>query len=204
MLEWMGGSGRQLDHRLRLKPDLQTDPAARQRVGWRHRNGPPARKARQHLQGFLLRHGRIYSGKKGWTVANRRWLTAVRFDHPAQQIVFQDYVDAVGDAEKRAERLTAQIADLLPSWSLAPVVEAIQSMRRVAFIVAVTVVAEGRGFPTVRQSASADSISRAHTLRAFERSHRSPRRDHESRQWSRPKGLDRRCPELPHAGSRQP
>ena len=29
-------------------------------------------KARQHLQGFLLRHGRIYPGKKGWTVAYRR------------------------------------------------------------------------------------------------------------------------------------
>ena len=99
-------------------------------------------KARQHLQGFLSRHGRIYPGKKGWTVAYRCWLTTVRFDHPAQQIVFQDYVDAVGDAKKRAERLTAQIADLLPSWSLAPVVEAIQSMRGVAFIVAVTVVAE--------------------------------------------------------------
>jgi transposase len=39
-------------------------------------------KARQHLQGFLLRHGRIYPGKKGWTVAYRRWLTTVRFEHP--------------------------------------------------------------------------------------------------------------------------
>jgi transposase len=99
-------------------------------------------KARQHLQGFLLRHGRIYTGKKGWTVAYRRWLTTVRFQHPAQQIVFQDYVDAVADAEARVERLTGQIAELLPSWSLAPVVEAVQAMRGVAFIVAVTVVAE--------------------------------------------------------------
>jgi transposase len=99
-------------------------------------------KARQHLQGFLLRHGRIYPGKKGWTVAYRRWLTTVRFQHPAQQIVFQDYVDAVADAEARVERLTGQIAGLLPSWSLAPVVEAVQAMRGVAFIVAVTVVAE--------------------------------------------------------------
>jgi transposase len=41
-------------------------------------------KARQHLQGFLLRHGRIYPGKKGWTVAYRRWLTMVRFQHPAR------------------------------------------------------------------------------------------------------------------------
>ncbi|MCC5967800.1 MAG: IS110 family transposase [Natronohydrobacter sp.] len=99
-------------------------------------------KARQHLQGFLLRHGRIYPGKKGWTVAYRRWLTTVRFEHPAQQIVFQDYVDAVADAEARVERLTGQITDLLPDWSLAPVVEAVQAMRGVAFIVAVTVVAE--------------------------------------------------------------
>ncbi len=99
-------------------------------------------KARQHLQGFLLRHGRIYPGKKGWTVAYRRWLTTVRFQHHAQQIVFQDYVDAVADAEARVERLTGQIADLLPDWSLAPVVKAVQAMRGVAFIVAVTVVAE--------------------------------------------------------------
>lgn len=99
-------------------------------------------KARQHLQGFLLRHGRIYPGKKGWTVAYRRWLTTVQFQHPAQQIVLQDYIDAVTDAEARVERLTGQIADLLPSWSLAPVVAAVQAMRWVAFIVAVTVVAE--------------------------------------------------------------
>lgn len=29
-------------------------------------------KVRQHHQGFLLRHGRIYPGKKGWTGACRR------------------------------------------------------------------------------------------------------------------------------------
>src|SRR6478735_8064041 len=29
-------------------------------------------KARQHLQGFLLRHDRIHAGKKGWTLAYRR------------------------------------------------------------------------------------------------------------------------------------
>ena len=101
-----------------------------------------AGKARQHLQGFLLRHGRIYPGKKGWTKAYRRWLTTVRFAHPAQQIVLQDYIHAVSDAEARVERLTRQIADLLPGWSLAPVVEAVQAMRGVAFIVAVTVVVE--------------------------------------------------------------
>jgi transposase len=99
-------------------------------------------KARQHLQGFLLRHGRIYSGVRGWTRAYRRWLTTVRFEHPAQQIVLQDYIHAIEDAEARLARLERQIEELLPNWSMAPVVEAVQAMRGVGLIVAVTVVAE--------------------------------------------------------------
>jgi transposase len=99
-------------------------------------------KARQHLQGFLLRHGRIYAGRTTWTLAYRRWLTTLRFAHPAQQIVLQDYIHAVQDAEGRVARLAEQITDLLPSWSLAAVVQALQAMRGVGQIVAVTVAAE--------------------------------------------------------------
>jgi transposase len=99
-------------------------------------------KARQHLQGFLLRHERIYHGPRAWTLAYRRWLTTVRFEHPAQQIVLQDYIHAVQDAETRRDRLTGQIEELLPSWSMAPVVAALQAMRGVALVAAVTVVAE--------------------------------------------------------------
>jgi transposase len=43
---------------------------------------------------------------------------------------------------KRVERLTQQIADLAANWSQAPVVAALQAMRGVAFVVAVTVAAE--------------------------------------------------------------
>jgi transposase len=99
-------------------------------------------KARQHLNGFLLRHGKLYSGPRSWTQAYRRWLTTVRFGHPAQQIVFEDYIHAVTDAERRIDRLTRQIEALLPDWSMAPIVGAIQAMRGVALINAVTVVAE--------------------------------------------------------------
>ncbi|MGH7191137.1 MAG: IS110 family transposase [Acetobacteraceae bacterium] len=111
-------------------------------------------KARQHLQGFLLRHERIYRGARAWTVAYRRWLTTVRFAHPAQQIVLQDYIHAVADAEARLARLTRQIEELLPSWSMAPVVMALQAMRGVALVVAATVVAEVgdfRRFANARQ-----------------------------------------------------
>jgi Transposase IS116/IS110/IS902 family len=110
--------------------------------------------ARQHLQGFLLRHERIYRGPRAWTLAYRRWLTTVRFDHPAPQIVLQDYIHAVEDAEARRDRLTRQIEELLPSWSMAPVVKALQARRGVAVVVAVTVVAEVgdfRRFANARQ-----------------------------------------------------
>jgi transposase len=99
------------------------------------------RRARQQLTGFLLRHGRVRSGKN-WTLAHRRWLSTLRFEHPAQQIVLQDYIDVVEDAEARRDRLTGQIEELLPAWSMAPVVEALQAMRGIALIVAVTLVAE--------------------------------------------------------------
>src|ERR1700746_3918696 len=110
--------------------------------------------ARQHRQGFLLRHERIYRGTRAWTQAHRRWLTTVRFEHPAQQIVLQDYIHAVEDAEARRDRLTRQIEELVPSWPMAPVVRALQAMRGVALVVAVTVVAEVgdfRRFANARQ-----------------------------------------------------
>ena len=78
----------------------------------------------------------------------------MRFAHPAQQIVLQDYIHAVQDAEARLDRLTRQIEELLPNWSMAPVVTALQAMRGVALVVAVTLVAEVgdfRRFANARQ-----------------------------------------------------
>jgi transposase len=68
--------------------------------------------------------------------------------------VLQRYIHAVQDAEARLDRLTRQIEELLPSWSMAPVVTALQAMRGIALVVAVTVVAEVgdfRRFPNARQ-----------------------------------------------------
>jgi transposase len=87
------------------------------------------RRARQQLQGFLLRHDRVFTGRKAWSPAHRRWLAGLRFAHPAQQIVLQEQIDAVEEAERRRDRLGQQIRELAPDWSLAPVVTALQAMR---------------------------------------------------------------------------
>lgn len=112
------------------------------------------REKRQHLQAFLLRHGRIYPGLRPWTQVHARWLSNLSFAHPAQYLVLREYRQAIEDAEARLERLTQQVSEVVSSWSMAPVVEAYQAMRGVAFVTAVTFVAEigdVRRFETPRQ-----------------------------------------------------
>ena len=58
--------------------------------------------------------------------------------------MLQDYIHGVQDAEARLARLTQLIEQLLPSWSMAPVVTASQAVRGVALVVAATVVTEVR------------------------------------------------------------
>ena len=100
------------------------------------------REKRQHLQSFLLRHGRVFPGRQPWTRAHARWLSELAFEHPAQYLVLREYRQAIEDAEARLERLTQQVADVVSTWSMAPVVEAYQAMRGVALLTAVTFVAE--------------------------------------------------------------
>ena len=112
------------------------------------------RRKRQQLLSFLLRHSRIYSGGGHWTMAHRRWLANQKFEHAAQQIVFQEGIDAIEDAVQRLRRLEKQLALIVPEWSMAPVVEAYQAMRGASFLVAVTFAAEigdVRRFDTPRQ-----------------------------------------------------
>jgi len=100
------------------------------------------RAKRQHLQSFLLRHGRLFPGRKPWTRAHARWLSELAFEHPAQYLVLREYRQGLEDAQARLERLTQQIAEVLTTWSMAPVVEAYQALRGVALVTAVTFVAE--------------------------------------------------------------
>jgi len=99
------------------------------------------RRARQQLSGFLLRQRRHY-GRPAWTRLHRRWLAGLRFEQAAHQLVLEDYIEAVEAAEARRDRLTAQIAAMLPDWTLAPVVAALQTMRGMALVNAATLIAE--------------------------------------------------------------
>ena len=122
-------------------PDVVHE-AVRDLVRAREAASDDLRRKRQQLLSFLLRHGRIYDGGGHWTLAHRRWLARQAFEHTAHQIVFQEGIDAIEDAAQRLRRLDGQLAAIVPTWSMAPVVAAYQAMRGASFLVAVTFAAE--------------------------------------------------------------
>ena len=71
-----------------------------------------------------------------------RWLQEQKFDHPAHQIALQEMVEAVRISGERVKRLVVAIEEFVPNWSLAPVVRALQALRGVDLIVAVTFATE--------------------------------------------------------------
>ena len=98
--------------------------------------------AKLRLKAFLLRHDIRYTGRANWSPAHLRWLSEVVCPTPAQQIVFQEYVQTVTEQTARLGRLELELHERIKTWRFAPVVEALQALRGVQFTVAVTTVAE--------------------------------------------------------------
>lgn len=98
--------------------------------------------ARQRLAAFLLRHERRYPGKDTWTQQYYRWLESLKFAHPTQQIVFQEYVDAVAMLGRRVAALDAQIETAAAASVFWPMIEALMALRGVKLLTAATILAE--------------------------------------------------------------
>lgn len=122
-------------------PD-ETHEAMRDLVRARESAAEDQRHKRQLVSAFMLRHGRIYHRTKPWTMRYRRWLQSQSFDHPAHQIALQEMLQAERNATERLDRLTGHIEALVPEWDLASAVNALQALRGVALISAVTFMAE--------------------------------------------------------------
>lgn len=104
-------------------------------------------RARQRLGKLLLRHDwkAPENVKKNWTNKYMDCIKRqVRFDQPALQAAFLDYVHEVEHAADRLERLEKAIDDAIASAppEIQEVVQALQALRGVGKIVAVSVVAE--------------------------------------------------------------
>ncbi len=103
-------------------------------------------RARHRLAKFLLRHGRRPPlAMKAWSQAHLTWVkSAVRFEHAAQEATLQDYVHEVDHVVGRIERLEHAIDEAVKTAPerLRAVIAALQALRGIARVSAVTIVAE--------------------------------------------------------------
>lgn len=103
-------------------------------------------RARHRLSKFLLRHGRRPAeGVKAWTLKYWEWVQSrVHFEQPAQTATLIDYVHEVEHAAARIQRLEQAIdaaVEAVPP-KMRTVIEALQALRGIAQVSAVTIVAE--------------------------------------------------------------
>ena len=103
-------------------------------------------RARHRLSKFLLRHGRRPpAGINPWTLKYMKWVEEqVRFEQPAQEYTRWDYLHEVEHANDRVRRLEEAIREavkLVPA-AMREVIQALQALRGIAEISAVTLVSE--------------------------------------------------------------
>src|SRR5881296_631354 len=102
-------------------------------------------RARHRLSKFLLRHGRrAPAGLKAWGAKHSAWLNTVRFDAPAQEATLVDYRHEVDHATERIARLERALTAVVAAAPapLRAVIAALQALRGIAMLGAVTIVTE--------------------------------------------------------------
>jgi transposase len=100
------------------------------------------RRSRSQLKAFLLRHGYRYSGKTAWTEVHLRYLRDLVLPHAAQRIVLEDMLRVINVSGDRIARLEEQMAGLLESWEMKPVVEALMGLRGFQLVGAMIMISE--------------------------------------------------------------
>ena len=130
-------------------------------------------RARHRLGKFLLRHGRRPpTAMKAWTQAHLAWVkSAVHFEHAAQEATLLDYIHEVDHVAARIGRLEARDrrGRATAPAHMRAVIEALQALRGIALVTAVTIVGGGRRALALYQTATADGLQRGRRERGFER-----------------------------------
>jgi transposase len=102
-------------------------------------------RARHRLSKFLLRSGqRPAQGVKAWTQSYLAWVRQIRFHQVAQESTRLDYLHEVEHMAERVKRLEQAIQEAvqLASPELQEVIHALQALRGIAQLSAVTIAAE--------------------------------------------------------------
>lgn len=100
------------------------------------------KRKRQEISSLLLRLGLHYPKPTTWSKAHYNWLAAVKLAERETRFVLEELMLAERQARERVERIEGAIRAAVPEWSLSAVVVALQAMRGINLVSAVTIMAE--------------------------------------------------------------
>lgn len=99
-------------------------------------------KARQQLNHFLLRKGRVYPRKTHWVATHMRWIHTQKFTEEADNVTLADYLRQVQLLDERVANVGEDLKLHSGHWKQNGLVEYLQGLRGIAFISAVGIAAE--------------------------------------------------------------
>lgn len=113
-------------------------------------------RAKHRLGKFLLRQGVTPSARVGraWSARYQAWLNTVTFQDRAAQVTFDDYLACVRAASERLRRLDAALLECSLASPHIEVLRALQAVRGIGFLTAVTIVAEAGDLRRFRSAAA--------------------------------------------------
>lgn len=99
-------------------------------------------RAKQRLNSFLLRNGFHYSGKARWTPSHLNYLRHLTLPDPVQNLVLEEYLQAIDAGYERVERLATRMKEVLADWEWEPVVRALMACKGFQEVAAMTLISE--------------------------------------------------------------
>ena len=100
-------------------------------------------RSRHRIKKMLLRHAiRRPQDTRYWSQRYRAWLANVQFAYPSQQIVWQEYLATLDEADARLARYNTALREQAAQSPKAYLIAALQILKGIADVTAVTIVAE--------------------------------------------------------------
>ena len=130
-----------------VQPPSPEDEAARDLMRCRSALVGDLTKAKHRLSKFLLRQGMHYTGgKTAWTRMYFNWLSKLRFEHPAAEVVFQQYLLAIHTLKEQLCALEAKIHELSVHDTYKEAVGVLRCFHGVNTVAAMTLLTEIHDF----------------------------------------------------------
>lgn len=129
-----------------VHPPSESDEAVRDLCRCREDAKEDLMRVRHRLSKMLLRRGRVYRVGRNWTKRHREWLIGQRFEHRADQAVFEDYWLAIEQLEERVVRIDERLTETAASETYREPVGWLRCFRGIDTVAAMTIVAELHNF----------------------------------------------------------